>query len=323
MKKLLAIVLTVTLLAVGLVGVSPVQAVSTTIDKTMASGDFSLGDHISVTLDVTAAEAPVTVVDILPEGLSYIPGSFEVDGSPADPDVAGQEISYQLSAVGTYQITFDVQVTSVEAETVEDLTNQAEVRDQYGVLLVSDEVIDLDLLPYDGFEKVVTIVYEDNVNGDVEVNELVQWDMTITVPNNFGWAITDAVLKDNLGGELGMAGDLVDNDRDDLTDEGDPGDLAAGYNAVPDGDLSIRTTGKANKVHFAITSIDIGIGGSLQFVLGIFTDHNPAKKGSGKQCYTSDGEHDLNSGATLKFTDPATGLQLSAHTPPIPVTVVP
>ena len=80
----------------------------------------------------------------------------------------------------------------------------------------------------------------------------------------------------------------------------------------------IKTKGKTKKVQFKIVDIDIAALGSLDYVLGIFTDRNPSKWG--QQCYTSTYEdHPLNSGATLKFTDPDTGFQLSAHTPPITV----
>ncbi len=190
---------------------------------------------------------------------------------------------------------------------------------------------DLVIYPYEGFEKVAELVYEETVNGIVEVGELVQWDMIITVPNNFGWDITGLILCDRLGGELGMAGDDVDNDRDGAADAADPenpdpGDLPGVYNTIADGELEIRTTGKTNKVHFCISEIDITSGNSLTFTLGVFTDHNPAKKNSGKQCYTSpsppDEPYELNSGAVIKFTDGDTGLQLSAHTASIPVEVV-
>jgi hypothetical protein len=61
--------------------------------------------------------------------------------------------------------------------------------------------------------------------------------------------------------------------------------------------------------------------------LEVSTDINPGHKKKKdtdedyKNEYTSLGDHDLNSGATLKFIDVAgTGFQLSAHTPPITVT---
>ncbi len=305
--------------------------VLSTIEKDMVDeGDGGqLGEHLEVTLTVDNpyGEA-IKVEDVIPDGLKYIPGTFYVDsgGGPVlvVPTVDGSTI-WTMVAPGAHTITFDVQVVGVECDEV-DVINTANVYNPETGLDDSDEV-EITLYPYEGFVKEAVIEYEDDVDGTVTVGELVQWDMTITLPNNFGWAITDAVLKENVGGNLGMAGDDVDNDQDDEVDEGGPGDLLALYNTIPAGaTLGIETKGKTNKVQFEITGIDIGSGGSLDFVLGIFTDKNPGKKNrdpSGTQEYTTQGCYELNSGATVKFIDPDTGLQLSAHTCPIPVTVEP
>ena len=279
------------------------------IQKEMSQDEAVLGDHVTITLEVVTAPAPVTITDILPNELSYIPGTFEVDGVLVDPTVDGQTISYDIAQPCAYTIIFDAQVTSAEAVATL-VTNEATAGD------VSASA-ELTIHPYEGFEKEVEIKFEDTVDGVVEVNELVQWDMTITVPNNFAWPISDATLSDRLGAELGMAGDEVDNNLSGGIDEGVPGDLDSMYNTIPSGTLDIKVRGKANKVQFKITGISISSFGSAEFVLGIFTDKNPA----GKQCYTSDGTYELNSGAVLKFIDPGTGFQLSAHTPPIDVEV--
>ena len=309
---LVSVLLAVTLAVGGSIAMANPNG--TDIDKELSENEASLGDHITVTLNVIDGVAGQTVVDTLPDPLKYINGTLNVTGGNATCVTSEGEISCMLAENATYTITFDVQVTSTEAGNI-TVTNNATVAN----LTASAELL---ITPYDGFEKGVEIVYEGTtVDGNVSVGELVAWNMTITVPNNFAWNITSAVLSDNLGGELGMADDDVDNDRDASVDEGDWGDLAGSWNTIPDGTLDIRTPGKSNKVHFKITGINVTAGDSLDFVLGVFTDKNPAKKNSGKQCYTSDGTYDLNSGAVLKFTDPETGFQLSAHTPPITVEV--
>ena len=279
--------------------------------------EADLGDIFTVTLDV---ENPythdLTVEDVIPDGLRYILGTFEVDGDPVLPTVADSTISTTVGT-GTYTITFDVQVVEVQCTDV-TVRNTAEL--SYDSIVVASDSEDITLHPYDGFEKTVEIVYEDgDWDGIVEVNELVTWNMTITVPNNFDWPITGAVLSDNLGGELGLAGDNVDNNRVGGKDEGVNGDLAPEYNTMTNGTLSVKTPGKSNKVHFWIKNINVGAGDSWTCTLGIFTDRNPSKWG--QQCYTSPCLHYLNSGATLKFTDPVTDFQLSAHTCPLPVYV--
>jgi len=314
MKKLLAIVLAVAVLAMGLIGASVAQAIATTIDKTMASGDFELGDHISVTLDVTAAQAPVTVKDILPEGLSYIPGTFEVDTVAKVPTVVGQVISYQLTAVGTYQITFDVQVTSVEAETSPELTNLAEVRDDLGALLDDDDVDGIYLLPYDCFYKVIGV-------GDelVPVETDVSWTLWLDVGNCGDDEIVtmnNVVITDNLGGDLEVDGWYIGDTTTDL----------------PNTTIKLKGKTKKAQLEWEVGTLTAGQWSNSDLVIstdvntGRGTANNPDNSGKnpkgGYQEYTDEEstEHDLNSGATLKFTDPDTGLQLSAHTAPIVVT---
>jgi hypothetical protein len=319
MRRVLLIVVTVTL-AVAMLSVPAMADVNGNIEKELLQSEGILGEHVTVTLHVTDGVVGQTVVDALPDSLKYIDGTLNVTGGNATCETSEGEIVCTLAENATYTITFDVQVVEVQCTDV-DVTNWAYLYD--GTTEVDSHSANITLHPYAGFEKVATIAYEDNANGEIEVGELVTWNMAITVPNNFAWNVTDAVLKDNLGGELGMAGDEVDNDRDKPkeVDEGDWGDLAPEYNTVPDGDLTIKTTGKTNKVHFWIKEIDITAGDSLNFVLGIFTDRNPSRRGH--QCYTSTCEdHPLNAGATIKFTDPETGFQLSAHTCPVLVDVV-
>ena len=287
------------------------------IQKGMSKDDAVLGDHVKITLEVvTAQPASVLITDVLPDELRYIPGTFEVDGFPATPTVDGQTISYTLDQPCAYTITFDAQVTSAEADD-NTVKNTATATATEGDVSASAK---LTIHPYEGFKKEVDDKYEDTKDGKVEVGELVQWVMTITVHNNFAWPISNATLSDRLGGELGMAGDGVDNDLDGDTDDGEYGDLDLDYNIIPSGTLDILVRGKANKVHFKITEIYIGAFEGSCFDLGIFTDKNPA----GKQCYTTDAIYEINSGAVLKFIDPdpdGPGFQLSAHTPPITVEV--
>jgi uncharacterized repeat protein (TIGR01451 family) len=322
--------------------VTSAQAVS--IDKSVSATEADLGDIIEITLDVvndTGGE--VTVEDVLPDALKYIPGTFEVDAVGATPTVVGNVISTTVADGESPQITFDVQVVEAPAEE-EDVTNVANVISPGPVIEATDDV-DIEINPYEGFEKTVVITYgdgevTDGVYAEVTEGELVGFDMTITIPNNFAYDITDALLKDNLGAELGVAGDGVDNDQDkpEDIDENEPGDLDASNNTLPAEASawadSFWTTGSSNKVHIVITGIDITTGeGSDSVVLAIFTDKNPGKKKktpSGTQEYTTANGPDpedvyyLNSGATVKFIDPDPtryGFQLSAHTLPIKVKV--
>jgi len=107
-----------------------------------------------------------------------------------------------------------------------------------------------------------------------------------------------------------------------------------------DGTYVTKETGCTKKVHLTWTEFgdltagaDLSDGGDAQLYIEISTDVNPGpntnKVGHGRknghQEYTEttgiDEYNYLNSGAVLKFTDSVTGLQLSAHTGRLAVTV--
>ena len=92
------------------------------------------------------------------------------------------------------------------------------------------------------------------------------------------------------------------------------------------GSIETRRTGQTEKVHLTWDiEADLEDDEVVLAILNVCTDINPgqAKKDDPKYEYTEPCYHELNSGAVVKFTDPMTGNQLSAHTPPILVKVVP
>ena len=289
MKKMMlfaiAIMLTIAMLP------SVVMA-ETTISKELSQTEASLGDHITVTLNVSVAEdgIPLAIVDSLPAGLSYISDTFTVNGDSAEPTIDNDQVSYVLEAAGGYTISFDVQVTESQGDNI-TVTNTVAVGN------VTAQA-DLTILPYAGFTKTVE---EGELVVPVETD--VQWLLVIAVENIADDQIEvmrDVMVKDNLGGDLEL---------DDYT--------------VSVGELGIRETGKTKKVHLTWNmGGDLEDGTSTSLALLISTDINTGTgngKKAGHQEYTEPGQHDLNSGAVLKFVDSETGLQLSAHTPPITV----
>lgn len=302
MKKLAAILL-VAIFSLAMLS-SPAMA-QESIQKTMSQSEADLGDIINVTLvvEVTAGQ---TVVDTLPDELGYV-GNFQIDGSPATPTVVGQDISYTFTTGGSYTITFDAQVTSAEAVST-TVSNTATV----GV--VSDTA-DLTINPYGGFDKNIVSCSELDPCS-VPVSTPVEWIMEITVTNIADGidSMQDIVVKDNLGGDLKLLQVSPDNST--------WYDVAAGEKKgsdTPMTGVTVNWTGKTLKVHLTWNVDPLpSEGDSDSLYLRIATDVNPG----GQQEYTDDvaTQHELNSGATLKFTDSnGTGLQLSAHTEPIPV----
>ena len=118
--------------------------------------------------------------------------------------------------------------------------------------------------------------------------------MEIRVVNTFPFTIQDVVVKDNLAAELEVDGCLAET-----------------------GEVVLKTRGKSAKVKLTWNIGDLSPGSGASLWLTVSTDLNP----SGKQEFTSPGCYELNSGSVVKFKDPLTGNQLSAHTGPVYVHV--
>lgn len=290
------------------------------IEKDMVD-EAELGDHITITLDVdNPYEEAITVEDVLPDGLAYIPDiddglegnqNLQVDGEYVTPTIEDNTISVEVDPGDDREITFVVQVVEVECEEI-DVINVANVYDPEDDIDNSDEV-EITLYPYEGFSKAIATSTESDPY-NVPMYTDVHWLLRIEIENIAGDDIItmeDVVVKDNLGGDLEMHLCYSDCDYEGKQ-------LIQPPSPAPD----VKETGKTKKLHLSWDLDDLSDEALTQLYLEISTDVNPGqgKKVEGKNEYTSEGEHDLNSGATLKFTDPDTGLQLSAHTCPITVT---
>jgi hypothetical protein len=267
------------------------------LDQTTAN----LGAHVGVTLDVVVAFDPsVTVFDMLPPELRYIPGTFKVNGIQDIPTVDGQEIYYDLE-LGVYTITFDAQVTSAEA--VATLVTNEATSD--GALASADLTIN----PYAGFTKGAVPRDEYGYSdGIIEVGEEIRWDVTITVTNIPGDEIalmSNIVVQDRFGGEL-----EIHEDHEDYY--------------VSTGLLEVKLSGKTDKPKIKWSGFNLDDDTLETANLIVSTDINPGGHHSYSTASTAGEEYEMNSGAVLKFTDSGTdgtGFQLSAHTPQITVVV--
>lgn len=286
------------------------EAVSATIEKEMVD-EGDLGDIITVTLTVDNpyGEA-IKVEDVIPNGLKYIPGTFEVDGGSIVPTVDGSTISTTVGS-GNHTIEFDVQVVEVQCEDVV-VTNTANVYNPDTIVDDTDDV-EITLYPYEGFSKdIVSSTESDPYN--VPMYTDVHWLLLIEIENIPGDDITtmdEVVVKDNLGGDLEMH----------LCISGCP---YTGKVLIqpPSQTPTVNKKGNTDKLQLSWALSDLSDDDLTRLYLEISTDINPGqgKKAVKKNEYTSDGPHDLNSGATLKFIDSeGTGFQLSAHTCPITV----
>jgi hypothetical protein len=177
----------------------------------------------------------------------------------------------------------------------------------------------------------------------------VQWAVVMDVVNTYSCTMKNVTIKDNFGAELEIDEIITPTDTNhngivdifDLStvgksyglraledlDEWDPvADINGDYH-VDMRDLSIVArsygitvwlTGKSEKVHLFWYIGDLEPGETARIIILVSTDLNP----SGQQEYSEPGIYELNSGATLRFDD-CTGMQLSAVTDSIYVTVLP
>jgi hypothetical protein len=173
---------------------------------------------------------------------------------------------------------------------------------------------------------------------DVEIMEKtwVQWPVFIDVENPYEFPMNDTRIYDRFGGEIQI--DYIKTEDTNYTFEYlnynkkkaeveiyEDGILIGTYDLDKDGvtlgaepyEFYIYWTGKSHKIHFQWNIGTLNPEEFIGIIIGASTDTNPA----GHQEYTSPGIYELNSGATLKFSDPYT--QLSAYTDSVYVTVLP
>jgi uncharacterized repeat protein (TIGR01451 family) len=90
---------------------------SVTLVKTQSSDLVVSGGTITYTVIITnlslAALTDFNFLDTIPTGMTYINGSFEVNGTPETPNITGQDLSYQFTTlpIGVTTVTFDCDVT--------------------------------------------------------------------------------------------------------------------------------------------------------------------------------------------------------------------
>ena len=92
-----------------------------TISKTVDKPTASIGEVVTYTVTISnpseVSMTSLTFTDNLPAGLTYLTGSFEVNGIPATPTISGNTLAYNISAIGAEQsavLTFQAVVVGGE-----------------------------------------------------------------------------------------------------------------------------------------------------------------------------------------------------------------
>jgi hypothetical protein len=279
----MAMVLTMAMVLVGLVFlVNPTAADEASITKELeGSNEFWLGSYKWFIINVYDSYGDLTVEDHLPEGLSYVSGSFSVNCVPTDPIIDGHVISTMVCAgdsVIRFQVLYD---SGTPKGSSGEVDNIAKLMD--GDYEVASCSLPLILHPYCGFSKDADLI---RCGPIIELNEDVQWFFHIEVKNILDKTLYNVVVTDRLGAEL-----EVDDEPAAYATKGT-------FTAVRQGNVKIEWT-----------IGELAPGETVHLYMWIST----RLKGK-KQSYTSCGEYEWNSGATLKFNYGMGGVQLSAHT---------
>jgi hypothetical protein len=304
-RKAITIGIVAVMVLMGFVAMAnPIVATpSGTIVKSMSDNNFWLGDKSTITLDVTIAGGPLTVLDPLPEYLSYMPGTFVLIGGEGKPKIDHDGVSIKLDP-GTYTIMFDVIFDSAPAEGFMDY-NTAYLMDGKCVVGQCEKRIWVN--QYCGFHK--GPYGPEGGPHIVPINTDYHWDFEISVSNHkLDFTMYDVQIWDRFGAEIEGHGDP------------DTGGV---------GSTKITLKGRSEKIflHWKVGDLvepgEPGIS-SATLTWDISTDENP----KGWQEYTSptpcgDPPYEMNSGAVLKFKmNNEEGIQLSAVTPSIYVIAV-
>ena len=92
-----------------------------TISKTVDKPTASIGEVVTYTVTISnpseVSMTNLTFTDNFPAGLTYLTGSFEVNGIPATPTVSGSTLTYNISAIAAEQsavLTFQAVVVGGE-----------------------------------------------------------------------------------------------------------------------------------------------------------------------------------------------------------------
>jgi hypothetical protein len=257
------------------------------LKKEMSLDEADLCDSIMVTIEVSnpwtgTGTDTVELVDDLPNELSFVVGSAEIDGVPYSPIVGivltpekHQQLTFTADGFGKHTITFEVKV------------NRAYVTDQIVENMAGAvfNFVDIPPVELDVLFPVTIHPYEGpSLSKSTDGPEIVplfteeSWVFTYIVKNNYAYLMKNPLLKDHFGAELDYDVDTV---------------IA---NLLSDPVFSY-SKGKAKQLRLDWTLPDITIGEAFMLQVTVHTKTNPG----GDQTFTEPGEHILNSGANLKW----------------------
>ena len=280
------------------------------IKKEMSLDEAELCSSITVTIEISnppagTATDTVYVVDDLPNEMSFVKGSAEVDGTAYTPDYEPihvpepphERLTFTIDGSGKHTITFEVKVNRAYAT---DTTVENHVGATFDLIDVGE--VPVDVL----FEVTIHPYIGPTLSKAADGPEIVplfteeSWVFTYIVKNNYDYEMAAPSLKDNFGAELVH----------------DPDTVIA--NLLTEWEFPI-SRGRSEKVRLSWDLPNLAPGEAYKLQVTMSTGKTPSKHA--QQEYTSPGVKVLNSGATLKWFDDADAKQ-SMETGSISVTAV-
>jgi hypothetical protein len=262
------------------------------IKKEMTPTEGTICQSMTVNIEISnppagSAGDTVEIIDDLPNELSFVKGSAEIDDTPYTPTLTEEpgpdpfeRLEFQVDGEGNHVITFETKINRAYATdtVVENHVDATFVIESWTVPL--DVLFEVTIHPYVGPTLSVDADGPDMVPLFTEES----WVFTYIVKNNYEYVMTDSILKDNFGAELIHDVDTV---------------IA---NLLTDWEFNLADN-KMAKVKWTWGLPNLEPGEAFKFEVTMSTDLNAAK--DAKQEYTSPGVKYLDSGATLKWYDEA------------------
>jgi hypothetical protein len=277
--------------------------------KQMSLDEVQICNSTTVTIDISNPPAGTTddkvyVIDDLPNELSFVKNSAEIDGAAYTPTVTHEpspelheRLAFEVSGTGKHTITFEAKVNRAYATdtTVENHVGVTFDLTDVGELSV-DVLFEVTIHPYIG----PTLSKAADGPETVPLFTKESWVFTYIVKNNHDYEMAGPSLKDNFGAEL-----IYDLDT-----------LIA--NLLTEWEFTTQN-GRSEKVSLYWNLPNLAPGEAYKLQVTMSTGKTPSKQA--QQEYTSPGVKILNSGATLKWLNDANKKQ-SLETEPIYVTAV-
>jgi uncharacterized repeat protein (TIGR01451 family) len=287
------------------------------ITKTVDQTNPAPGDTIRYTLTISNGGELTTstalISDTLPTGLTFVPGSLEIDGTPQnDPTDATLADGVSVLTTTDTVITFDAEVENVAAGTV--ITNTASVQTDEDATLVSSSVaitvaaapgIAVSVTPDVSSAEVgdtITYTYRITNTGNITLTAVSAVDDmlgTIDVSNTLAmgeWAEATAVYtptEDDLPGPITNTVAVTgtwsyDSDTGEVSDEASATVNVTPFNQAPVAEDDIASTVQGAPVAIAVLDNDSDSDGDPLAVVavGTPTDGTAAISGTSTIVYT-------------------------------------